>query len=111
MIKVTDKYTWFRTEVFREPNGFKVEYEEIDEVPFIHFTFLTKKVTPSLIKMLKILDNEVCDVLYNEGFDKLFSYTQVDNKSVINLAKMLGYKVFKKPADQVILVKSLREEE
>lgn len=110
MIKVTDKYTWFRTEVFREPNGFKVEYEEIDEVPFIHFTFLTKKVTPSLLKMLKILDNEVCDVLYNEGFDRLFSYTQADNHSVISLAKMLNYKIFKKVEDQVILVKSLREE-
>lgn len=111
MIKVTEKYTWFRTEVFREPNGFKIEYEEIDEVPFFHFAFLTKKVTPSLIKMLKIVENEVCDVLYNEGFDKIFSYTQVDNKSVIILAKMFGYKVLKKTSDQVILVKSLREEE
>lgn len=110
MIKVTEKYTWFRTEVFREPNGFKVEYEEIDEVPFIHFTFLTNKITPSLLKMLKILDNEVCDVLYNEGFDRLFSYTQVDNKSVINLAKMLDYKIFKRTEDQVLLVKNLKEE-
>ena len=110
MIKVTDKYTWFRTEVFREPNGFKVEYEEINEVPFIHFTFLTKKVTPSLLKMLKILDNEICEVLYEEGFDKLFSYTGLNNKSVINLAKMLDYKVFKKTEDQVLLVKSLVEE-
>lgn len=110
MIKVTDKFTWFRTEVFREPKGFKVEYEEIDEVPFIHFTFLTEKLTPSLIKMLKILDGEICDVLYHEGFDHLFSYTQVDNKSVINLAKMLGYKVFKKAEDQVILIKDIKEE-
>lgn len=110
-VKIDMRVESFRQEVFREPNGFKVEYEEINDIPFIHFTFLTKKITPSLIKMLKILDNEVCDVLYNEGFDKLFSYTQVNNKSVINLAKMLGYNVFKKTADQVILVKSLREEE
>lgn len=110
MIKVTEKYTWFRTEVFREPNGFKVEYEEIDEVPFVHFVFLTNKITKTLIQMGRIIDNEICDVLYNEGFDRIFSYTKIDNRSVINLAKMLGYKVFKKTEDQVILVKELREE-
>lgn len=102
-------YTWSRVEVFREPDGFKVEYEEINEVPFIHFTFLTKKITPSLVKMLKILNNEICEVLYEEGYDKLFSYTDIDNKSVINFAKMLGYKEFKKvnEANQIVLIRSL----
>ena len=101
----------YRLEVFREPNGFKVDYEQINEVPFIHFTFLTKQITPTLIKMMKLLEYEICDALYNEGFDKLFSYTEEKNKSVINLAKMLDYKVMKKINDIVLLVKDIREEE
>lgn len=100
----------FRQEIFREPHGFKVEYEEINGIPFIHFIFLTNKIAPTLIKMMKIINGEIEDVLYKEGFDNLFSYTESKNRSVINLAKMLGYKVFKKVEDQTILIKDIREE-
>lgn len=102
------KITWYRQEVFREPDGFRVEYEEIDKVPLLHFTFLTKRITPSLLKMLAIINEEICDVLYQEGFDKVFSYTNKDNKSVIALAKKLGYNKIKTIENQEILVKNLK---
>lgn len=100
----------YRLEVFREPNGFKVDYEEINEVPFIHFTFITDKITPTLIKMLKIVDEQISDVLYEEGYDDLFSYTSQDNHSVIQLAKKFGYKELKRVQDQIIFKKSLKKE-
>lgn len=107
---VKETFTWEREEVFREPNGFKIEYEEINEVPFIHFTFLTKLITPSLVKMLELVDTEICDALYLEGYDRLFSYTNKDNLSVIRFAKKLGYEEFDRTEDQILLVKDIRED-
>lgn len=106
---VKETFTWEREEVFREPDGFRIEYEEINEVPFIHFTFLTRIITPSLVKMLEIVDTEICDTLYLEGFDRLFTYTNIDNLSVIRFAKKLGYKEFGRTEDQILLVKDLIE--
>lgn len=104
-------FCWNRAEVFREPDGFRVEYEEINDVPFIHFTFLTKNVTPTLLRMMAIIEDQICDVLYEEGFDRLFSYTDIDNKSVIRFAKSLGYEECDRTKDQIVLVKDIREEE
>lgn len=94
-----------RKTIFTEPNGFKVDYEEINGEPYVHFFFITKQVTPSLFKMMELILEELCEVLYEEGFDELKTYTSVDNKAIIRWAKSLGFKEYQILEKQYIFLK------
>lgn len=99
--------SWGRRTIFTEPNGFKVDYEEINEVPYIHFTFITKKVTPSLFKMMELILEEVCSVLFEEGYDDLRTYTADNNRAIIRWAKSLGFKEEHRKNGQLIMKKEI----
>lgn len=95
-----------RQVVFEEPGEFVIEYEQYNDIPLLHFHFLSKQVDRTLCEMVEIAWEECEDVLRALGKEFIMTYTR--GESTLRWAEnRLGYNLVMKQDGWYMLRKDL----
>lgn len=96
----------YRQVVFEEPGGFVIEYEQCNDIPVLHFHFLSRVVDRPLCEMVEIAWKECEEVLRDLGKEFVMTYTR--GESTCRWAKKrLGYQLITKADNWYMLRKDL----